>query len=66
MLADSLALASPAGGDAVVQSPRGAAQLGVHVLRGRVERRLHLRRALPAEVWLEPVGENQSNNSRRR
>lgn len=34
----------------MVPRPGGAAQLRVHVLRGHVERRLHLRRALPAEV----------------
>lgn len=39
-----------AGGDAVVQSPRGAAQLCLHVLSGHVERRLHLRWAPPVEV----------------
>lgn len=38
------------GGDAVVQSPRGAAELCLHVLSGHVERRLHLRWALPPEV----------------
>ena len=38
------------GGDAVVQSSWGAAQLCLHVLSGHVERRLHLRRALPLEV----------------
>lgn len=31
------------GGDAVVQSSRGAAELCLHVLSGHVERRLHLR-----------------------
>lgn len=38
------------GGDAVVQSPWGAAQLCLHVLSGHVERWLHLRWALPVEV----------------
>lgn len=38
------------GGDAVVQSSRGAAELCLHVLSGHVERRLHLRRAPPLEV----------------
>lgn len=36
----------------MVPSSRGAAELRVHVLGGRVERRMHLRRALPLEVWM--------------
>lgn len=46
----AVAPAVGAGGDAVVPSARGAAKLGLHVLGGRVERRLCLCRAAPAEV----------------
>lgn len=45
-----MAPAVGAGGDAVVPSARGAAKLGLRVLGGRVERRLCLCRAAPAEV----------------